>query len=119
MSVKWTVNPGFERKLTDLIEKRLNAVGEFLSETLFEELSRNYYPSRIASYPGEYPKMRTETLRNSVLPHGFDSQKMEIVVGPGTWVPYVTPLVTMDRKFAYSTLEENIDEVVRIFREGK
>ena len=119
MSVKWTENPDFFDNLSEKIAERLNAVGEFLSDKLTDNLSRDYFEDRIPSAPGEYPKMRTQTLMNSVIPHGFDRNDMEITVGPGEWVPYVEELVTMDRKFAYETLEENIDDVVRIFAVGE
>ena len=118
MSIKFTADLSFERKLEDLIAERLNAVGYFLDETFAENLSVDYYPERQASLPGEYPRMRTEFLRNESMGHAFDRENMEIIVGPSWTVHYVESLVRMDRLFAYATLEENIDHVVSIFYAG-
>ena len=118
VSIKFTADLSFERKLEDLIAERLNAVGYFLDETFAENLSVDYYPERQASLPGEYPRMRTEFLRNESMGHAFDRMNMEIIVGPSFSVPYVESLVRMDRLFAYATLEENIDRVVSIFYAG-
>lgn len=118
MSAKFTVVNSFERKLENLIARRLNAVGKFLSETLFENLSVNYYPEKVSSQRGEYPRMRTQFLRDESLEHAFDRSEMQIEVGPSFEIYYAEALVLMDRKLAPATLEENIDEVVRIFYEG-
>ena len=67
------------------VSTKLRNIAQAVVRQHKEDISRNYYPGRVASRPGEYPKRRTGNLRKSAgyAPTGIN---VSLVKKPGSFV---------------------------------